>query len=234
MVGTAGGITSLISYPALLATGLGPLAANVTNSVALIGSGLASSLVSGRELRGHGPTLRAWAPLVAVGGAGGGVLLLLTPPGVFAWIVPVLIAAAAVLLLVQPRVSTWRRSRPHAGGRAIVSAGIVGVSVYSGYFGAGAGVLIIAILLVLVDDNLARANALKNAVLTIADLIPGVIFAVAGPVEWRAAIPLAVGACVGGVIGPAVTRRAPHRLLRFLVAMMGFGLAGWLAVNAIG
>jgi uncharacterized membrane protein YfcA len=233
VVGTAGGITSLISYPALLAVGLDPFAANLTNAVALIGTGLASSLVSRPELLGHRTRLRAWALLAAAGGISGATLLLVTPPGAFVWIVPFLVAFASVLLLAQPRISGRRAVREEPRGGVSAGVAIVGVSVYSGYFGAGAGVLIIAILLLLVDADLARANALKNALLACADIIPGVMFAVAGPVSWSAAIPLAIGASLGGLLGPGVTRRVPHRILRIVVASMGFGLSAWLIATAI-
>jgi uncharacterized membrane protein YfcA len=233
VVGTAGGITSLVSYPALLAVGIGPFAANVTNAVALIGSGVASSLTSGPELRDHRATIRAWAALAVAGGVTGAVLLLVTPPDLFAWIVPVLIVAASVLLLVQPRIVALRGPGPYGRRPAVVSAAVFAVSAYSGYFGAGAGVLIIAVFLLLVDANVARANALKNAILLVADLVPGVIFAIAGPVSWRGAITLAVGASVGGAIGPRITRRAPHALIRLGAALMGFVLAGWLCVEAL-
>ena len=232
VAGTAGGIASLVSYPALLAVGIGPLPANVTNAVALVGAGVGATLGSRPELRGQWPRLRRWALLTAGGGTAGAVLLLVTPPGVFDWIVPFLVASASLLLLAQPRVTTWHQARPRRGTELIVLAGIATVSVYSGYFGAGAGVLILAVLLVLVDQDLARANALKNTLLMIADVVPAVVFAAAGPVVWAAAVPLAVGAFAGGTLGPAVTRRAPRTLLRIVIALCGLALAGWLLNRA--
>ncbi len=237
IIGTAGGITSLVSYPALLVVGIGPFAANVTNAVSLIGSGLTSSLSSRPELREHRATLRSWAGYAAAGGIIGAGLLLVTPPDLFGWIVPILVASASVLLLLQPRITKLRRAGERVGEPAarpmLVNATVVAVSLYSGYFGAGAGMLILAVLMVLVDAHLARANALKNAVLTIADICPGIMFALAGPVSWRAAIPLAAGASIGGLIGPIVTRHAPHTVIRTVAALMGFGLAGWLIAKAL-
>jgi uncharacterized protein len=234
VVGTAGGITSLISYPALLAVGISPFAANVTNAVSLVGSGLGSTLGSQLELADQRRRLRRWAPLAVGGGLSGAALLLLTPAAVFGWIVPFLIAAASVLLLAQPRISAWRYHRAGAdgAGEGAAKVAVLLVSAYSGYFGAGAGVLILAVLLLMVDDHLATANALKNAILTVADLLPAVAFALLGPVSWRAAVPLAVGATLGGLVGPRVTRRAPQRELRIAVALTGFGLAGWMLANA--
>ena len=230
VIGTAGGITSLISYPALLAVGLSPFSANVTNAVSLVGSGVGSSFGSQLELAGRRTMLRRWAPVAMAGGLSGAFLLLVTPSGVFNWIVPFLIALASVLLLAQPTITARRGARPHNPSHATTAVFLV--SAYSGYFGAGAGILIISAMLLLVDPDLARANALKNAVLTIADLLPAVAFAVLGPVSWRAGIPLAIGATLGGLVGPMITRRAPSGLLRLVVALMGFGLAGWLLVRA--
>jgi uncharacterized membrane protein YfcA len=225
VLGSAGGITSLISYPALLLVGIPPLQANVTNAVALVGGGLGGTVGSRPELRAQGERLKSWLVLAAVGGTAGALLLLATPPRVFAWIVPFLLGLAALLLIVQPRVSAWRVARDRAGHPAGVLLGIALVSVYSGYFGAGAGVMMIALLLVLAEERLATANAFKNVLLVVADALPAVIFAVAGPVVWRAAVPLALGSLAGGATGPAITRRAPSGPLRIAMALCAIALA---------
>jgi uncharacterized membrane protein YfcA len=232
ILGTAGGITSLIAYPALLAVGVPPFSANITNSIALLGSGLGSSLGSRPELRGHGATLRRWVPVAVVGAVAGALLLLATPPGVFAWIVPFLVAAAGILLLVQPRITRWHASRDHPIGAPAVAAAILGVTIYDGYFGAGSGVLMIAVVLILIDHDLARANALKNVILFIADLLPAVLFALAGPVAWAAVLPLGLGALAGGLIGPRLMRRAPRTPVRIAIAVLALGLAVWLLLQA--
>ena len=237
VLGTAGGITSLIAYPALLAVGIPPLAANVTNSVALLGSGLGSTVISTTgsrpELRGHGATVRRWAPIAVVGALAGAGLLLATPPGLFTWIVPFLVAAAGVLLLLQPRITRWHADRDRPIGRGWVVAAILGVAIYDGYFGAGSGVLMIAVVLILIDHDLARANALKNVLLFLADLLPAVLFALAGPVVWVAVVPLGIGALLGGLIGPRVMRRAPRSVVRLVIALLALGLAVWLLLQAV-
>ena len=233
ILGTAGGITSLIAYPALLAVGIPPLSANVTNSIALLGSGLGSTLGSRPELRGQGATLRRWAPIAVVGAVAGALLLLATPPGVFAWIVPFLVAAAGILLLAQPRITRWHAARERPIGTLAVGAAILGVTVYDGYFGAGSGVLMIAVVLILIDHELARANALKNVLLFIADLLPAVLFALAGPVVWAAVLPLGLGALAGGLIGPRLMRRAPRTPVRIAIAVLALGLAVWLLLQAL-
>jgi len=237
ILGTAGGITSLIAYPALLAVGIPPFSANLTNSIALLGSGLGSSLGSRPELRDHaathGATLRRWVPVAVIGAAAGALLLLATPPGVFAWIVPFLVAAAGILLLFQPRITRWHTARDRPIGAPAIAAAILGVTIYDGYFGAGSGVLMIAVVLILIDHDLARANALKNVILFVADLLPAVLFALIGPVAWAAVLPLGLGALVGGLIGPKVMRRAPVRVVRIVIALLALGLAVWLLVQAV-
>lgn len=234
ILGTAGGITSLIAYPVLLAVGIPPLSANVTSSIALLGSGLGSTLGSRPELRDHGATLRRWIPVAVVGAVAGALLLLVTPPGVFALIVPFLVAGAGVLLLFQPRITRWHSAREVPIATPLVVAAILGVTIYDGYFGAGSGVLMIAVVLILIDHELARANALKNVILFVADLLPAVLFAVAGPVVWAAVLPLGLGALVGGFIGPRLMRRAPRGILRIAIAVLALGLGVWLFLSALG
>lgn len=233
ILGTAGGITSLIAYPALLAVGIPPLSANVTNSIALLGSGLGSTLGSRPELRGHAATLRRWAPVAVVGAVAGALLLLVTPPGVFAWIVPFLVAGAGALLLFQPRITRWHSARDVPIATPFVVAAILGVTIYDGYFGAGSGVLMIAVVLILIDHDLARANALKNVLLFLADLLPAVLFAVAGPVVWSAVVPLGLGALLGGTLGPRLMRRAPRGILRVAIAVLALALGAWLLLQAL-
>ncbi|OIH93440.1 sulfite exporter TauE/SafE family protein [Curtobacterium sp. MCBA15_001] len=230
VIGTAGGITSLVAYPALLAVGVPPLAANVTNSVALLGSGASSALRGRRDLVGHGPTLRRWAPLTVGVSTAGALLLLVTPAHVFDDVVPFLVATGSVLLLVQPWID--RRRGAARMGRASAAASVSAVSLYNGYFGAGAGVLMIAVMLLDGEPVLHRANALKNVLLLAADVVPAVLFAVSGAVVWAFAWPLGVGAVVGGLIGPSVARRVPQTPLRIGIAVCGFVLAGYLLIAA--
>ena len=224
-VGSAGGITSLISYPALLAIGIRPLPANVTQSVAFVTCLPGSALGSRPELRGQGPWLRRWAALTAAGGAAGVALLLCTPGHVFGRIVPFLLALASLVLLLQPWISRWQERHIGARNRLVLPCGLFAVSVYGGYFGAGSGVMVLALLLVTVDQGLARANALKNVILGVADVVAAIGFAIFGPVRWAAAVPLGLGLFVGSRFGPSVTRRVPGALIRVAAAMAGLGLA---------
>ena len=224
VVGSAGGTASLISYPALLAAGIPPLAANVTQSVAVVAIWPGSALGSRPELRGQGPWLRHWAPLAAVGSALGAVLLLSTPASIFDRIVPYLLAFAALALLFQPRVTEWLAGRT-ASSRFLLPAGLFAASVYNGYWGAGSGVMTLALLMITVEQNLARSNALKNMLLGVADVICCAVFVLFWPVDWAAVVPVGVGFLVGGGIGPSLTRRVPGPILRVVVALAGLGLA---------
>ncbi|MCU1473302.1 sulfite exporter TauE/SafE family protein [Amnibacterium sp.] len=228
IVGTAGGITSLVAYPALLATGIPPLAANITNSVALLGSGIGSASRAAPDVAGHGATIRRWAAVGALCSSAGAVLLVVTPGRVFDRVVPFLVLAGAAILLLQPAITRWQHRRQRRWSRTAIAAGLGGITLYNGYFGAGSGILLIALLLLTREPVLHRANAMKNVILIASDLLPAVLFAAVGTVVWSAAVPLGAGAAIGGLIGPSVARRVPARAMRWLIAACGVVLAGWL------
>jgi hypothetical protein len=235
LVGTAGGITSLVSYPALLLAGIAPLQANIANLVALVACWPGSAISSQPELRGHGPWLRRWGIVAAAGGAAGSVLLLVTPPGVFSRVVPFLVAAGSLALLCQPWLAARPSWRADAGwGRLLLPCGLVVLSCYNGYFGAGSGVLLLALLLLTADPRLPTANALKNMVLGAATITSAVLFTVLTRVDWAAVAPLALGLFAGSLAGPLVARRLPPAVLRWLVALTGLALAVHLWLDPAG
>jgi uncharacterized membrane protein YfcA len=231
-VGTAGGITSLISYPALLATGVAPLAANVANLVALVVCWPGSALASQPELRGRASWLRAWTAVTVTGGLAGTVLLLSTPTRVFARVIPFLVAGGALSLLLQPVFSARRRGGARPARRPLLPAGLFAVSVYNGYFGAGSGVMALALLLHAVERHIARANALKNMLMGAATAASGLLLALVARVDWTAVAPLAAGLLVGSLLGPVVARHTPAALLRWLVALLGIAVAVQLWLSA--
>jgi uncharacterized protein len=231
LVGSAGGITSLVSYPALLAVGLPALPANVANNVALIACWPGSALGSQPELRGRGPWLRRWAPVAALGGAAGAALLLVTPSRVFARIVPFLVLAGALALLVQPRLTAWRREGSIRREPAILGGWLLAFSLYNGYFGAGSGVMVLTLLLVFVDRRLPVANALKNMLLGAALAVSATMYALFASVRWSAVLPLALGLFIGSRVGPILARRLPPGLLRWAIAALGLALAVQLWVD---
>jgi uncharacterized protein len=241
LVGSAGGITSLISFPALLAVGLPAHAANVANSVGLVACLPGSAHASRPELRGRGSWLRRWSAVAAIGGTAGAVLLLVTPDDVFARVVPFLVAAGSLALLFEPRLTAWHRRRTGDGdgdheraGAFALPAGVLALSLYNGYFGAGSGVMTLTLMLVVVNDHLPTANALKNVLIGVGSVATATVLVLAGPVEWAAAVPIAAGLLVGSRIGPVVARRLPPDLLRVLIVVFGLALAIDLWINPSG
>ena len=231
LAGSIAGLASLVSYPALLATGLGAVEANVTNTVALVFSSLGSVSGSRPELTGQWPDVRRLAAAATAGGAAGAGLLLVTDPETFERIAPLLIAGASLAILLRARPEAHPAARPRTS-RPRVVAGVFGVGIYGGYFGAAAGVILLALFLRAGRDTLARSNALKNVVLGIANGTAAVGFALLGPVEWAAIPPLAAGLLAGARLGPVVVRRSDARVLRTLIGLLGLGLAVKLGLDA--
>lgn len=227
--GSVAGLASLVSYPALLALGLSPVVANVSNTVALVFGGIGSVSASRVELAGRVRRIVPLAFATISGGVIGGLLLMLSPAASFAYIVPWLIGGASAAVLLPRRVGARSANRRHS---ALLYGGTTLIGVYGGYFGAAAGVLLLALLLALTDDTLPQIGASRNLLLGLANLVASVVFIIYGTVNWLAAAPLAVGFFVGGRLGPVITRKTPARPLRFAIALAGIGLAVRLAWQA--
>jgi uncharacterized membrane protein YfcA len=236
LAGSIAGLASLVSYPALLAVGLGPVTANVTNTVALVFSSLGSTLGSRTELRGQWPHVRALAIAAVLGGGVGAALLLVTPSATFERLAPWLIGLASLTILLRPRVRATAVAAGGGGESHTAGPGLIGgvflVGIYGGYFGAAAGVMLLALLLALTHDTLARSNALKNAVLGIANATAAIGFCLFAHVEWSAIPPLAVGLFAGARLGPVIVRHSNAAVLRTLIGLAGVGLAIKLGVDA--
>ncbi|GAA1854552.1 sulfite exporter TauE/SafE family protein [Microlunatus capsulatus] len=228
VVGAGGGVSSLVSYPALLAVGVPPLAANVVNLLAGVAIGPGSAVSSRRELAGSRGTLARLLLPTAAGALSGATLLVVTPPGVFEAVVPFLVLSGAVAVLLQPLLV--RRVRRGAVPRWVPPAVVGVVAVYGGYFGAGSGVMLLAAVLVLVEEAVLRANALKNLLLGVISVVAAVVLVVGEPVRWSAVLPLAAGLLVGSALGPVVVRHLPHGLVRGVAAGCGVALAVYLWV----
>ena len=238
--GTAGGIfstvvaiASLVTYPVLLALGVPPLAANMTNTVALVFTGAGSVAASRPELAGQGRRVLRLGIFTALGGAAGAAVLLLTPASTFTVVVPVLIGGASLVLLVQPRISLLTPPAVMDTRRRLaLGAALFAVAMYIGYFGAAAGVLLLVVLTASISEPLVRVNAIKNAVNGMANGAAAACFAVFGDVRWNLVLPLAAGFLIGGWVGPKIARRVPAGMLRVLVSLCGLGLAAKLGISA--
>jgi uncharacterized protein len=235
VVSTVASLASVVSYPALLAFGLPPLSANMTNTVALLFTGVGAVAGSRPELAGQGARVRRLGLVAALGGGAGAALLLGTPASAFERAAPVLIAAASLVLLVQPgkRVQpALPAQRPSRERSPALLAALFGVAVYVGYFGAAGGILLLAVLTTMLPESLTRTNAIKNAISGLANAVAAVAFAAIGQVDWAVVAPLAGGFLIGGWTGPALVRKLPGRALRFIVGLCGLGVAIRLGVSA--
>ncbi|SDS22963.1 hypothetical protein SAMN04488543_1327 [Friedmanniella luteola] len=231
IVGYAAGLASLVSFPVLLALGVPPLTANVTNSVALTGVTLGGVAAARPELVGQRRRILTFGGLAVVGGAAGALLLLRLPPGVFERVVPWLVAFGSLVLLARPLLRRWHAGRLHER-HPVVLVVVGAVTVYCGYFGAAAGVLLLATFGAVLSDPLARLAALRSVVVGAANTTAAVIFAVTGTVDWWAVPPLVVGAVIGSTLGPPLVRRLPETPLRIGVAVAGLALAAVLQARA--
>ncbi len=227
---TVASLASVVSYPVLLAFGLPPVSANVTNTVALVFTGAGAAAGSRQELAGQRGRVARLGLVTAAGGAAGAALLLLSPAQAFQAVAPVLIGAASLLLMVQPMISGLT-ARPDGERSLALRAALFAVAVYVGYFGAAGGILALTVLTAMLDMPLARINAVKNVVSALANATASVAFALFGPVDWAAAAPLAAGFLLGGWLGPALVRRLPAKPLRIVIGAGGLALAVILGVR---
>ncbi|MGY2874731.1 uncharacterized protein ACVW00_001921 [Marmoricola sp. URHA0025 HA25] len=226
-INTVVGSGTLITFPALLAVGLSPVTANVSNTVGLVFGSVSGAWGYRAELAGQRSRLVRLASASLIGGLAGGVLLLVLPSSAFDAIVPVLIGLGLVLVVLGPRISAKVAARaeargglPHHGA-AWVWPAVGGAGVYGGYFGAAQGVLLMAILGIGVDDTLQRHNATKNVLAAIVNGVAAILFVVVAHVDWRAAGLVAVGSIVGGQLGATVGRRLSPGFLRALIVVVG-------------
>ena len=231
IVSTVVSLASIVSYPALLALGIPPLSANVTNTMALMFTAVGAAAGSQRELAGQRGRLLRLGLLTALGGATGAALLLVTPSGTFELIAPVLIAVASLVLLLQPRIAgaVARVGGEHSGP---LRFSVFAVAIYTGYFGAAGGILMLAVLGAMLELPLVRVNAVKNVVSGLSNGVAALGFAFFGPVRWAAVLPLAAGFLTGGWIGPSLVRRMPGQGLRVVVVVCGLAVAVKLGVDA--
>lgn len=229
-INTVVGSGTLITFPTLLALGVPPVLANVSNTIGLTPGSFSGAWAMRPELVGQRRRILRLGPLSLVGGIVGAVLLLRLPPEAFVAIVPVLIGLGCVLVVLQPvlsrRVQTRREraGEPAAGppgGPAWLGAGVLATGVYGGYFGAAQGVLLLGILGIGLDEPLPRVNALKNVLAMLVNGVAGVVFIVVSDVDWPVAAVIAVGSVLGAQLGARVGRRLPPTVYRVVIVAVG-------------
>ncbi|MEA3003607.1 MAG: uncharacterized protein QOH81_2395 [Sphingomonadales bacterium] len=216
---------SIFTFPALIAAGVPPLVANVTNTVALCPGYVGGALAQRRDLAGQGRRMIVLLPAATLGGVAGAMLLTRTSEGIFEALVPVLVVGACALLAVQDRVRALlqRRSARIALGWAVVP--IVLAAIYGGYFGAGLSVVYLAMIGLAIDDNLTRLNALKQAMALATNVAAAIFFAATARVVWPAAAAMAIGALLGGAAGGRLASVVRPSTLRAMVIVVGLAIA---------
>jgi uncharacterized protein len=236
--GFAGG-GSLITFPALIATGLSPIAANVTNSLSVVPGYAASAYGTRSDLSelvgGQRRRVLVLIPTAVAGSVAGCALLLLAPARAFDIVVPFLVLGAAAVLAFQDRLRAMV-GNPHElppRRRTLAVHGVVAAAAtYGGYFGAAMGVMVVAALGLVIADTLARINALKNVISTTVGLATVVVFSLFGPVDWLAVVVVAPATIVGGYSGARLARRLPNAVLRWLIVVFAIVVGLVLLVRA--
>jgi uncharacterized protein len=226
-INTVVGSGTLITFPTLLAFGVPPVTANVSNTVGLVPGSVSGAVGYRRELDGQRSRVLRLCVASLIGGLAGALLLLVLPEGAFAAIVPALILLGLVLVVFQPRISAWVAARheatggmPHHGAWWVWPAVLL-TGVYGGYFGAAQGVLLMAVLGIGVDETLQRLNAVKNVLAAVVNGVAGVLFILVAHVDWKVAALIGVGSVIGGQVGATVGRRLPQPVLRAFIVLVG-------------
>jgi hypothetical protein len=226
------GAGSLLTFPILVAAGLPPLAANVTNDIGVVPGNLSGVIGVRKGLRGQRALLWALVPRAVLGSLVGAALLLLFPSGAFAWVAPPLLLLSSALTLAQPALA--RRVAHHPSKRqGALHRAIEATSVYGGYFGTGIGLVFMATLGIFVDETPARLNAVKTVLQLVSNGVAGVVFAIVAPVHWPVAAALATGTFGGGQLGAWAAQHISPEALRVTIATIGFGASLWLLVQQL-
>ena len=223
-INTIVGSGTLVTFPVLLAVGYGPVVANVSNTLGLVPGSVSGAIGYRAELAGQRRRALVLLSASFLGGITGAVLLLSLPSSAFETIVPVLIALALVLVVLQPRLSRalaarGGHARPHGG--PLLWGGVFGTGVYGGYFGAAQGVILLALLGITIPDDIQRLNALKNVLAALVNGVAAAIFVVVADIAWLPALLLAVGSAAGGQLGARVGRSLSPAVLRGVIVVVG-------------
>jgi uncharacterized membrane protein YfcA len=228
--GVAGGGT-LVSFPVLLALGVPALQANVTSTIGIFPGYLGGVAGFRREVVAQKDRLRSLAPVAIAGGITGAVLLLVTPSNAFRSAAPYLILVSCGLFAAQPLLAKHFERVERRGRLLLALGGLLVACVYGAYFGAGLGVLLLAVLGIAIPDSLSRTSGLRSVLSLIVNLIAAVVFAFAAHVLWVDAGILAGSSVVGGYCGARFARWIPRGPLRVLIILIGLAAAIRLLVG---
>jgi uncharacterized membrane protein YfcA len=218
---------SIFTFPALIAAGVPPLLANVTNTVALCPGYVGGVLAQRRDLAGQGRRMAVLLPVAAAGGLAGALLLTRTSEKMFESLVPPLVLAACGLLAVQERVRALLQRRSARIPLVWAVGPVFLAAIYGGYFGAGLSVMFLAMIGLAIDDNLTRLNGLKQAMSLVTNVAAAAFFAATARVVWPAAAVMAVGSLLGGTAGGRLASVVRPSTLRAMVIAVGLLLVAY-------
>lgn len=241
LVNAVAGGGTLISFPTLVALGVPAVRANVTNTVSLCPGYLGGSYAQRNDLADQAKRLRSLLGAAAAGGLVGSILLFVSSETVFRAVVPFLILAACALLAASDPLKRRLAAARGASNAAAAAtapkdgtehrppvallAAVMAAAVYGGYFGAGLGIMLLAVLGLLLDESLTKLNALKQGLSLTINVVAATFFVFSGKVEWTYAAVMAVGSLVGGNVGGRVASRVHPGVLRALVIALGIAVA---------
>lgn len=232
-INTVVGSGTLVTFPVLVTLGYPPVTATTSNAIGLIPGTVAGSIGYRRELEGQRGRILRLAVASTTGAIVGTALLLSLPERAFEAIVPVLIGFALVLVIVQPKLSSWldaRGERPEHGG-ALMFVLVFLLGIYGGYFTAAQGVMLMAVFGLLLSQSMQRNNALKNVLSAVVNTVAGVIYAFLAPISWPVVALLAVSSTLGGFLGAAIGRRLSPRVLRAIIVVIGLAAIAKLLLD---
>jgi uncharacterized protein len=233
-VNAVGGGGSLITFPVLLAFGYGAVPANVTSTTSLFPGYVGGAHAYRRELSLQRERTRVLAASCVIGAIGGACLLLLAPPSVFRAVVPYLVLFGCVLLAVQPWLQRHVHKLPgaHLGERSpALHIGMALGGAYGAYFGAGLGMVLLALLALFIVEELQRLNGLKSLLSVLINAVAVVAFALFGPVVWSVVAVMAPASLIGGRVGGSVARRLKPEVLRGVIVAFGLVVSARLFIG---
>ncbi|EHR59170.1 sulfite exporter TauE/SafE family protein [Saccharomonospora cyanea] len=244
MINTVVGSGTLVTFPVLVALGYPPVTATTSNAIGLAPGSISGAIGYRHELRGQRKRLLSFAPASLVGAIVGAILLLSLPADAFETVVPALVGLAVVLVIVQPKVSSWvlrrREERSEAdasgsglGGSLLVLVLIFLIGVYGGYFTAAQGVMLMAVMGMLINETMQRLNAVKNVLSAVVNVVAGTFYAFVAPVNWVVVALLAVGSVAGGLLGARIGRRLSPTALRTVIVVVGVAAMVQLVVRQL-
>lgn len=237
------GSGTLVTFPVLIALGIAPVTASMSNAMGLVAGGAAGAWGYRRELKGRGRQLLRLLPASLLGGISGAWLLLHLPEKVFHYAAPALIVLALLMVVFQPRLQRWVRNREenpehalrdrHHGILLVVLVYLAGV--YGGYFVAAQGILLVGILGVFMTGTIQNANAMKNILVLGVNLIAAASYLLFAfdRINWTVVAIIAVSSLIGGLVGAKVGRRLPPPVLRGVIFALGLVALGFMVANLL-